>query len=152
MSAPPIAARRDLPRPRVVTVSFWLWWVAGVLALATVLVTLTRLDAVRAELAGVARDSDPAATTDMVDRVVDLSLAVIVGGGLSLGILGGLLALRLRAGRGWARVTLIALTLLAVVYAVLVVSATGGLVLAYATVAVAAGVCMYLPGAGRWFL
>jgi hypothetical protein len=133
-----------------VTVSCWLWWVAGVLAVAAVVVTLTRLDAVRAELADVARDSD--AAPDMVDRVVDLSVVVIIGGGLFLGVLGGLLASRLRAGRGWARVTLIALTLLGVVYAVLVVSATGWLVLVYAAVTVAAAVCMYLPGAGRWFL
>jgi hypothetical protein len=149
MTAPPIAAVRDQPRPRVVTVSCWLWLVAGALAVAAVLVTLTRLDAMRAELARVAGDSDP---SDMVGRVVDLSVVVIVGGGLGLGVLGGLLALRLRAGRGWARVTLIALTLLVVVYAVLVASATGWLVLVYAAVTVAAGVCMYLPGAGRWFL
>jgi hypothetical protein len=152
MTAPPIAAVRDQPRPRVVAVSCWLWWVAAALAAVTVLFTLTRLDTVRAELARVARDSDPTAAPEMVDRVVDLSVVVIVAGGLVLGVLGGLLALRLRVGRGWARVTLIALTLLVVVYAVLVVTVTGGLVLAYAAVAVAAGVCMYLPGAGRWFI
>jgi hypothetical protein len=133
-----------------VTVSCRLWWLAGVLAVLTVGFALTRLDAMRAELSGVARDSDPAATAEMVERVVNLSVLVIVGGGFLLGVAGGLLALGLRAGRRWARLSLAAITLLAVGYAVLVVSATGWLVLAYAATALAAAVCMYLPPASRW--
>jgi hypothetical protein len=112
---------------------------------------LTRLDAVRDVLARAARAADPAATANRLDRVVDLSMFVIVGGGLGLGIGGGLLALGLRAGRGWARVALFALTVLAVAYGLLVVSATGWLALAYAASAVAAAVCMCLPAARRWF-
>ncbi len=135
-----------MPRPRVVTVSCWLWWVAAVLAAATVALALTRLDAIRGELT---RDSDPSATPDMVNRVVDLSVLVIVGGGFLLGAAGGLVALALR--RGWSRVVLIALTLLAAGYGVLVVDATGWLVLVYSGVTVAAAVAMYLPGARRWF-
>jgi len=46
---------------------------------------------------------------------------------------------------------LIALTLLAAGYGVLVVDATGWLVLVYSGVTVAAAVAMYLPGARRWF-
>jgi hypothetical protein len=148
---PPITARQEQPRPRVVTVSCLLWWVAAVLAIATVVLALTKLDAMRVELAGVARESDPSATQDTIDRVVDLSVLVIVGGGLALGVFGALLSLGLRVGRGWARVTLVALTLLVVAYAVVVVTATGGLVYAYAGVTAAAAVCMYLPGACRWF-
>lgn len=136
----------------MVTVSYWLWWAAGVLAVLTVMFTLTRLDAVRAELGRVARDSDPSATADMVERVVHLSVLVIVCSGLVLGILGGVVALRLRAGRGWARAALATITVLAVAYGVFVLSATGPLVLAYTAVALAAGVCMYLPGAKRWFI
>lgn len=151
LSAPPVAARRGRPRPRVVTVSGWLWWLAAALAVLTVMFALTRLDAVRDVLARAARDNDPAATQDVVDQVVDLSVLVIVGGGLLLGLGGGLLALGLRTGRGWARVALFALPLLAVAYGLLVVSATGGLVLAYSAVTVAAAVCMCLPGARRWF-
>ncbi|MFL6119693.1 hypothetical protein [Actinophytocola sp.] len=46
--------------------------------------------------------------------------------------------------------TLTALTPLAAGYAVLVVSATGWLVLAYAATALAGAVCVYLPPASRW--
>jgi hypothetical protein len=134
-----------------VAVSGWLWWLAAVLAVLAVVFALTRLDAMRAELDRAARDSDPSAAPDVIDQVVDLSVLVIVGGGLVLGLVGALLALGLRAGRGWTRVTLVVVALLAVAYGVLVVSATGWLVLAYSGVAVAAAVCMYLPGARRWF-
>jgi Flp pilus assembly protein TadB len=152
MTAPPIAASRQLPRPRVLTVAHWLWCLACALAVGTALATLTRLDTVRADLVRVARDSDPDATADVVDRVVDLSMLVIVGGGLLLGALGAVFALALRAGRGWSRPSLVLLTVLVVVYAVFVVQATGLLVVACAAVAVAAAVCMYLPGSGRFFL
>lgn len=134
----------------MVTVSVWLWWLAALLAFLTVVLALTRLDAVRAELDRAVQDSDPAATPERVDQVVDLSVLVIVGGGLLLGVLGGLLALRMAAGRGWARATLVGVAVLAVAYGVLVVSVTGWLVVAYAAVAVAAGVCMYLPSGKRW--
>jgi hypothetical protein len=114
-------------------------------------VTASRLDAVRADLARVVLESDPSATQETADRVVDLSVLVIIIGGLVLGVVGGLVALGLRAGRGWARVTLTGVTVLAVGYGVLVRSATGWLVLGYAALSVLAAVCMYLPGSRRWF-
>lgn len=134
----------------MIATSCWLWWLAAVLAALTVVLTLTKLDAVRGELGLVVRESDPSATPERIDQVVDLSVLVIVGGGLVLGVLGGLLAIRLWSGRGWARVVLVVVTLLVVVYGVLVVSATGWLVLAFSAVATAAAVCMYLPGGTRW--
>jgi hypothetical protein len=151
LSAPPLVARRSMSRPRTVIVSCWLWLLAAFLAVATAALALTRIDDMRAELGRVARDSDPSATPDMVDRVVDLSVLVIVGGGLLLGVLGVLVALALRAGRRWSRVVLITLTLLACAYGVLVVDSTGWLVLGYSAVTVAAAVCMYLPGSRGWF-
>lgn len=151
LTAPPIAARRSLSRPRVITVSSWLWWVASVLGVATSALALTRLDTVRAELAGVAREANPTATAAKVDQAVHLSVLVIVGGGLLLGAAGVLVALALRARKGWSRVVLITLTLMACTYGVFVVDATGWLVLAYAAVTVVAAVCMYLPGSGGWF-
>jgi uncharacterized membrane protein YidH (DUF202 family) len=150
LSAPPIAARQDVPRPGPVVVSCRLWLLAGALAVLTVMVALTQLDLLRAELARVARDSDPSATTATVERVVNLSVLVIIVGGALLGVASALFALGLRAGRRWARLTLATLTLLAIGYAVLVVSATGWLVLAYAAVSLAAAVCMYLPAASHW--
>jgi hypothetical protein len=133
------------------TASCWLWLGAAVMAVVSVALTARRMDAVRAELAGAVRDSDPSTPADTVEQVVDLSVLVIVVGGLLVGVAGGLLALTLRAGRRWARVTLTAVAVLAVAYGVLVVSATGWPALAYAALATAAAVCMYLPGSSRWF-
>lgn len=151
LTTPPVTARHSMSRPPAVTASGWLWFLAAALALVTAVGALTRLDALRAELTRVARDNDPAATPDVLDRVVDVSVLVIVGGGPLLGAVGVLVALALRAGRGWSRVALVAVALAACVYAVYVVAATGPMVVGYAAVAVAAAVCMYLPGAGRWF-
>jgi hypothetical protein len=151
LSTPPIAARRELSRPRVVTTSCWLWLVAALVAIATVALTVSRLDAVRADLGRAVLESDPSASRDTVDRVVDVSVLVIIIGGLVLGVTGGLVALGLRAGRGWARVTLTGVTVLVVGYGVLVQSATGWLVLGYAALTVLGAVGMYLPGSRRWF-
>jgi hypothetical protein len=134
-----------------VTLSCWLWLVAAVVAIATVALTVSRLDAVRADLGRAVLDSDRSATRETADRVVDVSVHVIIIGGLLLGVMGGLVALWLRAGRGWARVMLTGVTVLAVGYGVLVRSETGWLVLGYATLTVAAAVGMYLPGSRRWF-
>jgi len=151
LSAPPVAAARDLPRPPAITVSCWLWWLAVFPAFLTVVLALTKLDVVRGELDRAVRDSDPSATPERIDQVVDLSVLVIVCGGVVLGLVGALLALVMRGGRRWARGTLVGVMVLAVVYGVLVVSVTGWVVLAYAAVTVAAAVCMYLPGGRRWF-
>lgn len=151
LSEAPIAARRAMTRPRAVTVAHWLWWVGAALATLTVLRAVGRLDEVRGLLGAAVLDSDPDAAQDVVDRVVDASVLVIVIGGLLLGLVGGLLAPHLRSGRGWARLTLTLVAVLAVAYGVLVVSATGWLVLAYSGVAAVAAACAYLPGSARWF-
>lgn len=150
LNAPPLAARQGLPRPRVVTVSCWLWLLAAVLAVVTVALTVGRLDEVRAELGQAVRDSDSSATSDRVEQVVDLSVLVIVVGGALFGVLGALLALRLRAGRRWARLALTIVAVLAVAYGVLVFGATGWLVLVYLALVVIATVLMYLPTGARW--
>jgi hypothetical protein len=135
----------------VVTVSYWLWLAAAGVAVVAVVLALTRLDAIRAGLGRVVRDSDPSATADTVDRVVHASVLVIVIGGLVLGVAGGLFALGLRVRRKWARIMLTVVAVLSAAYGWLVVSATGWLVVAYAVLSVAAAVWMYLPGARRWF-
>ena len=116
----------------------------------TVALTMGRLDAVRAELGQAVRDSDASATSERVEQVVHLSVLVIVAGGVLFGVVGGLLALRLRAGRRWARLALTVVAVLVVAYGVLVFGATGWLVLAYVALVVVATVFMYLPGGGRW--
>lgn len=53
------------------------------------------------------------------------------------------------AGKNWGRGALVLVAFLAVAHGVLVVSPLG---LAAAGVAVAASVCMYLPGSRSWFV
>ena len=120
------------------------------LVVATMVLTMGRLDAVRAELGQAVRDSDSSATSERVEQVVDLSVLVIVVGGALFGAVGALLALRLRAGRRWARLALTIVAVLVVAYGVLVFGATGWLVLAYLALVVVAAVFMYLPGGARW--
>jgi hypothetical protein len=122
-----------------------------VLAVVTVALAMGRLDVVRAELERAVRDSDPFAPAERFAQVVDLSVLVIVVGGLVFGIAGALLTVALRGRRRWARPTLTTVAVLVVVCGPLVFSAIGWLVLAFAAAAVAATVSMYLPGSGRWF-
>jgi hypothetical protein len=150
-SAPPLAAMRSAPRPRVVAIAFWLWMLTAAFAMAAAVVAAGRLGAMRAEFVREARENDSAASAGAVDRVADLSVLVVVSGGLLIAVLGVLFAAAMRAGRGWARGALVLVVLLAVAYAVLVAAPVGWLVLATAGVAVVAGVCTYLPGSRPWF-
>jgi len=152
MSAPPVSAMRSLPRPAVVTVAFWLWQLAAALAIATAVVAVGRLGALRDEFRLEARENDGAAGADTVDRVADLSVLIVVSGGLLVGVLAVLFAAAMRGGKGWARGVLVLVVLLAVAYAGLVVAPMGWIVLAAAGVALVAGVCMYLPGSKPWFV
>jgi hypothetical protein len=151
-SAPPVSAMRSMPRPKQVTAAFWLWQAAAALAIATAVLAVGRLDALREEFRVEARENDAAATADTVDRVADLSVLIVIGGGLLVGVLAVLFAAAMRSGKGWARGTLVLVVLLAVAYAGLVVTPMGWLVLAAAGTAVVAGVCMYLPGSRPWFV
>jgi hypothetical protein len=142
---------RSLPRPKQVTVAFWLWQLAAALAVAAAVVAVGRLDALRAGFHREARVNDATASAGTLDRVADLSVLVVVGGGLLVGVLAVLFAAAMRVGKGWARPALVLVVLLAVAYAGLVVAPMGWVVLAAAGVALVAGVCMYLPGGRVWF-
>jgi hypothetical protein len=141
-----------MPRPVAVTISFWLWVVAAGFAVATAIAAAGRLDGLHAEFEREARKSDASASADTVDRVADLSLLVIIGGGLLLGLLSVLLAAAMRAGKGWGRAMLVVVALLAVGYAVLVMGPMGWPVLVAAGVAVVAAVSMCLPESRPWFV
>lgn len=151
-SAPPLSAMRSLPRPKQITVAFWLWQLAAALAIAAAVLAVGRLDALREEFRVEARENDATAGAGTLGRVADLSVLIVVGGGLLVGVLAVLFAAAMRAGKGWARGMLVLVVLLAVAYAGLVVAPMGWLVLAAAGAAVVAGVCMYLPGSRPWFV
>jgi len=152
LSAPPLSAMRDRPRPWSVMAAFWLWVAGGLAALAAVALVAGRLDELRAEFVREARANDPTATADTVERVADLSVLVITGGGLLLAVTGVLSAVAMRAGRNWARILLVVVAALAVGWAVLVVAPAGPLVVAVAAAAVVAVVLSYLPRSKPWFV
>lgn len=151
-TAPPLSAMRSMPRPIAVTVSFWLWLVASGFSVATAIAAAGRLDSLHTEFEREARKSDASASADTVDRVADVSLLVIIGGGLLLGLLGALFAAAMRAGKGWGRAMLVVVALLAVGHAVLVIGPMGWPVLLAAGVAVVAAVSMCLPESRPWFV
>jgi len=151
MSAPPLSAMRSMPRPLVIMVAFWLWVLAAVTAIATAVVAAGRLDALRADFVREARENDPSASADTIDRVADMSVLIVVGGGLLIGVLAVLFAAAMWAGKRWGRAVLVLVALLAGGYAVLVIGPVGWPALAPAGGAVVAAVCMYLPGSKAWF-
>ncbi|MGB3441181.1 MAG: hypothetical protein WBA97_20720 [Actinophytocola sp.] len=151
-SAPPVAAMRSLARPKQITAAFWLWQLAAGFAIASAVVAIGRLDGLRDEFVREARENDGSASAGTVDRVADLSVLIVVGGGLLIGVLAVLFAAAMWVGKGWARGALVLVALLAVAYAVLVAVPLGWLVLAAACLAVVATVCMYLPGSKPWFV
>jgi hypothetical protein len=158
-----MAALLDLPRPRVVAVSFWAWLAGSFLVGATVALASTKLDPMRAEFARLAGERDPDATAATIDRVADASVLVVIGTGGLLGLLGLTLAGAVLAGRGWARVLLAVVAIVGLAYVALTATAAteamlgavhtvvGAGLLAYAAVVLVALVCMFLPGTKAWF-
>jgi hypothetical protein len=160
---PPMAALEDLPRPRVIAVSFWSWLVGSLLLAAVTAVTVTKTGAMRTEFARLARENDADATRKTIDSVATASVLVVVGTGALLAVLGLVLCRGVRAARGWVRILLTVVAVAGVGYAALVSSALTGPMLddlqgavtvgllAYTALVVVAGLCMYLPGSGAWF-
>jgi ABC-type sugar transport system permease subunit len=160
---PPMAALQELTRPRAIAVSFWCWLVAGVVVGVTAVLEYTRLDPMHTEFASLARDRDTGATQATIDRVASASVLVVIGTGVALAVLCVALALVLRAGRGWGRVFLAVVALIAVAYAAVVSSAVSepmlddlripvvaGL-LGFTVLVLVAAVGMFLPGTTAWF-
>jgi ABC-type sugar transport system permease subunit len=158
-----MAALQELPRPRAIVMSFWCWLVAGVVVGGTVALAYTRLDPMRTEFARLARDRDSGASQATIDRVASASVLIVIGTGVALCVLCLALALVLRAGRGWGRVFLAVVALIAVVYAAVVSSAVtdpmlddlrtpvvAGL-LGFTVLVLVAAVSMFLPGTTAWF-
>jgi hypothetical protein len=160
---PPMAALEDLSRPRVLTVSFWCWLLGSLLVGAAVGLTATKTSAMRAEFARLASERDSEAAQSTIDSVATASVLIVLGAGVVLALFGLLLAGAMRAGRGWARIFLTVIAIVAVVYVAMVSSAltdpmldslrtpvTAGL-LAYTALVIVATVCMFLGGTSAWF-
>lgn len=163
LSMPPMAALQEQPRPGVIAFSFWCWILGSLLVGAAGALAATKTDAMRAEFARIARESDPGAAQSTIDSVAAASVLIVVGTGVLLAVLGLLFAFAMRSARGWGRVLLTIVALVGVAYAAVVISAltdpmledlrtpvTAGL-LAYTVLVVVATIWMYLPGANAWF-
>jgi hypothetical protein len=158
-----MAALLDLTRPRAVDVAFWCWFAGSLLVGAIVGLLSTRTEPMRAEFARLAAAGDPAATTATIDRVTAASVLTVIGTGALLGVLGLVVAGLMRAGRNWARVVLVVLALVGVVYTAFCATSLtapmlgdrNGLVsaglLIYTGTILTGVVGMFAPGTKAWF-
>jgi hypothetical protein len=163
LSMPPMAALSELPRPRVIAVSFWSWIIGGVVLGATVALAATKVDPMHAEFARLARDRDPDTAAATINSVATASVLVVIGAGGLLAVLGMAFAAGLRAARGWARVFLTLIAIAGVGYAALMSSALTSTMLGelrapviagllgYTVLVLVAAVWMFLPGTRDWF-
>jgi hypothetical protein len=141
-------------RPVVVAVASGLWLAAGGLGVVAALVMLLDLHGLEASVRAVVDRDFPRELQATRDRVVALTSAVLVAGGV-VGLAQVGTALRLRVGRGGVRYLLVLLLVGAVVEVVLAVGVVDvvarlALLLGVACGVVAA-VLMYLPAANGWF-
>lgn len=163
LSMPPMATLEELARPKALTFSFWCWILGSLVVGAAAALSATKIDAMRTEFARLATERDSAASQSTIDSVAAASVLIVVGTGALLAVLGLLLALAMRSGRGWARVFLTVIGIVAIGYAAVVSSAltdpmlddlrapvTGGL-LGYIVLVLVATIWMYLPGTTAWF-
>ncbi len=158
-----MAALLDLARPRAVDVAFWCWFAGSLLVGVTVALVSTRTIPMRAEFARVAGVGDPEASAATIERVATVSVLTVIGTGAILGVLGLVLAGLMRAGRNWARGSLVVVALVAMAYTAFCATSLtepmlgdrGGLVsvglLIYTATILVGVVCMFLPGGKAWF-
>lgn len=142
-------------RARTVGVAWVLWLAAGALLLLAALVMIFNLDGLEAGIRTIVDTDFPAETAVTRDRAVALTLAVLIGGGIVLGLAEAGFASLMRSGRGGARfvlVLLLALSLVEIVVTLGVVITVVGLALLLSAACGLVGtVMMYLPPSNAWF-
>lgn len=153
MPTPPPLSESELrgaapaPVPKEVTLSFWLWVAGAVLGVIGGLLLFGMRDEVLAE---VRQQPDTAALSPAeLDAVVTVSLVfgfVIV---FVLACLYLLFAFKARAGRNWARIVLLILTVLSVLGQLAGNMTWLGII--SVLVAVAAAVLLFLPASNEYF-
>ncbi|MDQ4103824.1 MAG: hypothetical protein M3186_08995 [Actinomycetota bacterium] len=94
------------PRPRTVEISFWLWIVILTFSGIGILITLTQLDQLRAQVIDTALAQDPTQDRSMIESVMTGALTVGVVFALVFVAAGFAFAFFMRKGRNWARMLL----------------------------------------------
>ncbi len=136
---------RDRPTP--VQVSFWIWIASAVLTVLGGLLVLTQRDEMLALLR-----QQPGATSlteQQLQATVNLTLGVSVVIYVVIGLLYVLFAVKMRAGRNWARIVLTVLTVLSLLSLAQGTIDVVGLIGVLA--AVVAVVLLYLKPANDYF-
>lgn len=161
--APPISAMQAMRRPLPVAVSFWTWFLASLVALATAVAALTAFDRMKAEIIELARQQDASVEQATLDQVALAAIAVLVGAGALIALLQLGAAALMHTGRHWARIVLLPVGAVGVIYGLVLFGGVSppalgsvydlvrvGLIV-YVILAIVAAVVMFLSGARPWF-
>jgi hypothetical protein len=150
------------PMPTSVVVSVWLWITSAVVAAATLIYAVFRLDERQAAFEADVLAREPDISTSNLDGVVTILTAASIGGLALPAILQVVLAIAMSRGRNGARIALGVVGILSLP-AVLIAGGTlagpGSMLTNYVelgtivmlAVMVAALVAMFLPSANGWF-
>jgi len=102
--------------PKEVQLSFWLWIATAALMVVGALLILTQRDVVLAEL----RKADTSGLTEeQLQSFATISVVFYVLVGVVLAGLFAFFAIKMRAGRNWARITLLVLGIIVLLYQVI---------------------------------
>jgi chromate transport protein ChrA len=149
-AAPPLnegelRGAQTLPAPQPVQVSFWLWVATAVIGLVAAVVTFTQRDAAVNALraANTQHLSDEQLQAAATIGLVFAAVLSIVFAGLYV-----LFAVKARAGRNWARITLAIVTVLRVILLATSFTVLGAL---STLVAVVAAVLLFLPASNQFY-
>jgi hypothetical protein len=141
-----VAGDGRLRPPTPVLVSFWIWVVSAVLTVIAALITLTEHDAILDTV----RQHPPAGLQpDQYDSYVQTLIVTTLITAVVLGALDVFFAIKVRAGRNWARLVLTILTVLFGLY-----DLTSGASLATlisVVVSLVAVVLLYVPRSRDFF-
>ncbi|WP_189060427.1 hypothetical protein [Longimycelium tulufanense] len=142
---PPEAGGQPAPEPPMaVKVSFWIWIASAVIGVVMALVSVTNRDEFTEQL----RRQNPDLAEEQLRSTVNAALALSIVLAVLVAAIYVFFAVKMRAGRNWARITLTVVTL---AFLVLQFAATGGIGSLGALVGLVAVVLMFLPSSNEYF-
>lgn len=136
-----------VPEPKEVRLSFFLWLAGALLLVVSSVLVLTQRGTALEE-ARRAQNQTPGVTTEQLESAVTAVLVFLVIIGVVLAALMAFFAVKARAGRNWARITLTILGVVVFLYHLIGFSLIGVLIM---LVVAAAVVTLYLPASKAYF-